>query len=92
MDTKRLLHEQQVHQIKLELQNGEQREAGIFGLHPSHHRPMRRVGSLILLLALIQLLAWMTPPQFDAGGIRGYLPLHTLFEIASIVVSISLSF
>jgi signal transduction histidine kinase/CheY-like chemotaxis protein len=59
----------------------------MFELHPSYHRPMRRVGGLILLLAVIQLLAWMTPPQFDAGGIRGYLPLHTLFEIASIVVS-----
>ena len=61
---------------------------GMFELHPSYHQPMRRVGSLLLLLALIQLLAWMTPPQFDAGGIRGYLPLHVLFEIASIVVSI----
>ena len=60
---------------------------GMFELHPSYHQPMRRVGGLLLLLALIQLLAWMTPPQFDAGGIRGYLPLHSLFEIASIVVS-----
>ena len=60
---------------------------GIFELHPSYRDPMRRVGGLLLLLALIQLVAWMTPPQFDAGGIRGYLPLHTLFEIASIVVS-----
>jgi signal transduction histidine kinase/ActR/RegA family two-component response regulator len=59
----------------------------MFELHPSYHHPMRRVGGLILLLALIQLLVWMTPLQFDAGGIRGYLPLHTLFEIASIVVS-----
>ena len=48
---------------------------------------MRRVGGLLLLLALLQLLAWLTPPQFDAGGIRGYLPLHILFEVASIVVS-----
>ena len=59
----------------------------ILDLHPSYHDPMRRVGALLLLLALIQLIAWMTPPQFDAGGIRGYLPLHALFEIASIVVS-----
>ena len=60
---------------------------GLFELHLSYRRPMRRVGGLLLLLALLQLLAWLTPPQFDAGGIRGYLPLHVLFEVASIVVS-----
>jgi hypothetical protein len=60
---------------------------GLFELHPSYYRPMQRVGGLLLVLALIQLLTWLTPPQFDAGGIRGYLPLHVLFEIASIVVS-----
>ena len=60
----------------------------MFELHHSYRHPMRRVGGLLLLLALLQLLAWLTPPQFDAGGIRGYLPLHILFEVASIVVSI----
>jgi hypothetical protein len=59
----------------------------MFELHHSYRHPMRRVGGLLLLLALLQLLAWLTPPQFDAGGIRGYLPLHILFEVASIVVS-----
>jgi signal transduction histidine kinase/ActR/RegA family two-component response regulator len=60
---------------------------GFLELHPAYRHPMRRVGGLLLLLALIQLLAWLSPPQFDAGGIRGYLPLHVLFEIASIAVS-----
>jgi PAS domain S-box-containing protein/hemerythrin-like metal-binding protein len=48
---------------------------------------MRRIGGFLVLLAIVQLLAWLTPPQFDAGGIQGYLPLHALLETGSIVVS-----
>ena len=58
---------------------------GMFELHPTYHHPMRRVGGLLLVLALIQLLAWLTPPLFDAGGIRGYLPLHVLLDRKSVV-------
>ncbi|MDZ4202483.1 MAG: MASE3 domain-containing protein [Gallionella sp.] len=56
-------------------------------LHPAYQPAMRRIGAFLLLLAVVQFLAWLSPPQFDAGGISGYLPLHALFEVSSIVVA-----
>ena len=56
-------------------------------LHPAYQPAMRRIGAFLLLLAVVQFLAWLSPPQFDAGGIPGYLPLHVLFEVASVVVA-----
>jgi len=56
-------------------------------LHPVYQPAMRRIGAFLLLLAVVQFLAWLSPPQFDTGGIRGYLPLHALFEVSSIVVA-----
>lgn len=60
---------------------------GLFSLHQGYRNTMRRIFGLLLLLAGIQLLAWLTPPQFGPTGIPGYLPLHTLFETVSIVVA-----
>ncbi len=56
-------------------------------LHPAYQPAMRRIGAFLLLLAAVLFLAWLSPPQFDVGGIRGYLPLHALFEVSSIVVA-----
>jgi hypothetical protein len=57
------------------------------GLHPSYSAPMARIVSFLMLLAVFQFIAWLVPPQFDVGGIPGYLPLHVLFETSSIVIS-----
>lgn len=42
----------------------------------------------LLLLAAIQLLAWLLPAWHEFKGIPFFLPLHTLLETCSIVVSI----
>lgn len=42
---------------------------------------------MLLLLAFIQLLAWLIPASPSAKGIPNYLPLHVLLETISIVVS-----
>lgn len=59
----------------------------LFRLHPSYHAAMRRVGGLLLLLASIQLFAWLLPPFFDVSGIPNYLPLHVLLETSAIVIA-----
>ncbi|MDH4273744.1 MAG: PAS domain S-box protein [Gammaproteobacteria bacterium] len=60
---------------------------GPLWIHPLYQKPMRIVGGFLAFLLLIVYLTWLTPPQFDAGGVPGYLPLHTLFETFSIVVA-----
>jgi hypothetical protein len=42
---------------------------------------------ILLLLAAVQLLAWLIPGSPDSKGIPNYLPLHTLMETVSIVIS-----
>ncbi len=56
-------------------------------LHPSYRNSMRRMAAFLLLLAGIQLLAWILPAWPDSKGIPGYLPIHTLMETVSIIVS-----
>lgn len=60
---------------------------GVFCLHPSHRAAMRRIGLMLLLLALGQLLAWLLPTPPGSTGIAAYLPLHVLFETFSIVIA-----
>ncbi len=56
-------------------------------LHPSYRTSMRSMAAYLLLLAGIQLLAWLLPAWPNSKGIPGYLPIHTLMETVSIVVS-----
>jgi len=56
-------------------------------LHPDYQRPMRRMGVFLLLLALIQLFAWLLSTWLKSKDLPGYLPIHTLLETISIVVS-----
>ena len=56
-------------------------------LHPTYLTPMRRMAAFLLLLAGVQLLAWLLPTWSDFKGIPYYLPLHVLLETISIIVS-----
>jgi signal transduction histidine kinase len=58
----------------------------MFGLHPSYRTSMRRMAAFLLLLACIQMLAWLLPTWSDFKGVPYYLPLHELLETASIIV------
>ncbi|MEI7843252.1 MAG: MASE3 domain-containing protein [Gallionellaceae bacterium] len=60
---------------------------GFSTLHSSHRTEMRNVLITILILAVAQFIAWLIPSTPGSKGITGYLPLHTLFETASIVVA-----
>ena len=48
---------------------------------------MRRMAVLLLILAVIQLAAWLLPVWPNPKGVPGYLLLHTLMETVSIVVA-----
>lgn len=48
---------------------------------------MRAMAAFLLLLALIQLAAWLAPAAPSSKGIPHYLPLHVLLETVSIIVS-----
>jgi PAS domain S-box-containing protein len=63
------------------------KQSGLFTLHPSYQKKMKRTGIFLLLLALIQVTAWLIPPQFGPTGVPNYLPLHVLFETVSIIVA-----
>ncbi len=52
-----------------------------------HRDTLSRVTVLLLLLAGIQFIAWITPVPAGATGVSGYLPLHTLMETFAIVVA-----
>lgn len=56
-------------------------------LHPNHQKAMRNMGAFLLLLAIIQLLAWLLPSWPEFKGIPYYLPLHVWLETASIIIS-----
>ncbi len=60
----------------------------MLGLHPSHQHALRGVALIVALLALGVALAWALPTPNAARGIAGYLPLHILLEMTSVVVSV----
>ncbi len=60
---------------------------GLLWLHPNYRNAMRSTAVILLLLAFVQLLAWLIPASPNAQGIPNYLPLHTLLETVSIMVS-----
>ncbi|MBA5689633.1 bifunctional diguanylate cyclase/phosphodiesterase [Rugamonas apoptosis] len=55
--------------------------------HPMYGKGMARMAKVLLLLALVQWLAWLAPSRPGAQPFPHYLPLHMLLETASIVVS-----
>ena len=58
-----------------------------FWPHPDSRKAMRRMAVFLLILALVQLAAWLLPAWPDSKGVPGYLLLHTLMETTSIVIS-----
>ena len=62
-------------------------ELNPFGLHPQYRRAMFDMGGILLMLSIIQLMAWLLPTWPEFKGIPYYLPLHTFLEFVSIVVS-----
>jgi len=58
-----------------------------FGLHPQYRTAMFDMGRVLLILSVIQLMAWLLPTWPEFKGIPYYLPLHTFLESVSIVVS-----
>lgn len=58
-----------------------------FGIHPDHQEAMSKMALFLLLLAAIQLLAWLLPTWPEFKGIPNYLPLHVLLETGSIILS-----
>lgn len=60
---------------------------GLTQLHSSYQVSLPRLAAFLLLLAVVQLLAWLIPASEEARSIPNYLPLHTLMETVSIIVS-----
>ena len=58
-----------------------------FGIHPKYEASLLRTGGLLLILAVIQLAAWLLPAWPDFKGIPYYLTLHIFLEAISIIVS-----
>ncbi|MCJ7764942.1 MAG: hypothetical protein MUP09_03275, partial [Thiovulaceae bacterium] len=58
-----------------------------FSLHPTHLSSMRKVILALVLLAFVVVTVWTVPLMPETEGISGYLPLHTMLEIISIVIS-----
>ncbi|MBA5639157.1 EAL domain-containing protein [Duganella sp. LX20W] len=56
--------------------------------HPMYGKAMTRMARLLLVLALVQWLAWLAPARPGTQPFPNYLPLHMLMETASIIVSI----
>ncbi len=56
-------------------------------IHSNYQNSILRIGKLLALLALIQLSFWLLPTLPEFKGIPYYLPLHTLMEVVSIIVS-----
>lgn len=62
-------------------------EQALLWRHPNYRNTLSRTVPVLLLLAFIQLLAWLIPALPEFKGIPNYLPLHVLLETVSIVVS-----
>lgn len=60
---------------------------GFLRLHPQYRSAVTGTARILLVLAAIQLIVWLTPSRSEFTGIPYYLPLHTLLETVSIVVS-----
>ncbi|MCJ7765800.1 MAG: hypothetical protein MUP09_07665, partial [Thiovulaceae bacterium] len=58
-----------------------------FSLHPTHLSSMRKVILTLVLLALVMVTVWRVPFMPEIPSISGYLPLHTVLEIISVVIS-----
>ena len=56
-------------------------------LHPSHNKSMRTAAIAVTILAVIVLLARISPALPGARGIANYLPLHMLLETFAVVVA-----
>lgn len=56
-------------------------------IHQSHHLAMRRVISLLVVLALAQVIVWLIPAPSGSRDISHYLTLHTMLETVSIVIA-----
>ena len=59
----------------------------MMALHPAYQERLRPVLWLLGALALVLVMSWLAPPVQAVKGIAGYAPLHTLMEMAAIVVS-----
>ena len=60
---------------------------GFLRLHPQYRSAVGGTARILLVLAAIQLIVWLMPARSEFTGIPYYLPLHTLLETVSIVVS-----
>jgi diguanylate cyclase (GGDEF)-like protein/PAS domain S-box-containing protein len=60
---------------------------GFLRLHPKYRKAVIETARILLVLAAIQLIVWLIPARSEFTGIPYYLPLHTLLETVSIVVS-----
>jgi PAS domain S-box-containing protein len=60
----------------------------LMGIYPAYQKSFLKILKFLIVLALIQLAAWLMPtlPGFTTG-IPGYLPLHAFMETFSIVVT-----
>lgn len=67
-----------------------EKQMGLFWLHPSYRSSMLNMSAFIFMLACIQLLAWLIPDSSVSKNIASYLPVHTLLETISVVVSMML--
>lgn len=57
-------------------------------LHPDHQPRMRTVGFIVALLVLGLVVSRLLPSMPVSQMIVGYLPVHTLLEIAAIVIAL----
>jgi PAS domain S-box-containing protein len=57
-------------------------------LHSSHRHSMRQASLLIALMALGLLLTWWTQRGAAIQRIDSYLPVHTVIEMASVVIAV----
>lgn len=62
-------------------------QLGWSGLHPDYQHTLPKILSILAGLAMLQLVAWLIPALPEFKGIPNYLPLHSLLETVSIVVS-----
>jgi diguanylate cyclase (GGDEF)-like protein/PAS domain S-box-containing protein len=55
--------------------------------HPRNRAGLKKIAALLGVLALVQAFAWLAMQWGPSGSIPHYLPIHTLLETLSIVVS-----
>lgn len=57
----------------------------------SYEQPMRKVTSVLLVLAIVLILMAVLPPPDLMKGFKDYLPLHMMLETISIVIAMQVS-